>query len=251
MLGIERRQRILDKLRVHHKVYVADLSQELQVTQETIRRDLEKLEGNGMLLRSHGGAVLVAPGNEDLSFANRTAENYDLKQIIARKAVGLVNDNSSLMADSSSTVHALFSLFRNKKDVTVITNSIKILNDFSGYGLDLISSGGNLRANSLALVGNAACRTLASYNVDLAIFSCKGLDRSQGVTESNEPEAVVKQAMAQQAKNRVLLADHSKFDQVVFAKTLGFADIDYVVTDAEPSRKWTDFFKKHEIELIC
>lgn len=251
MLGIERQQYIIDKLQKDHKVYVADLSRELHVTQETVRRDLEKLEEKSLLLRSHGGAVRVTPANEDLSIANRTAANYDLKLTIAQKAAGLITDGSSLMADSSSTVLALCALLKNKKDVTIITNSIKLINDYSGNGLGLISSGGELRAHSLALVGDAACRTLQSYNVDFAVFSCRGLDRTQGITESNEPEAVVKRAMARQAKNRVLLADHTKFDQVVFAKTLDFDAIDYVITDVEPNRKWIDFFKKHEIQLIC
>lgn len=251
VLGIERRQLILEKLRRDQKVFVADLSDSLQVTQETIRRDLEKLENQGLLQRSHGGAVLVTPGNEDLSFARRTADNYGLKQKIAKKAVGLVRDGTSLMADSSSTVLALFELLQTKRDLTVVTNSIKLISDYAGAGMELISTGGNLRAHSLSLVGNAACRTLMTYNVDLAIFSCKGLDRTHAVTESNEPEAVVKQVMSRQAKNRVLLADHTKFDQVVFARTLEFIEIDYVITDAEPSRKWLDLFKEHDIQLIC
>ena len=251
MLGIERRQLIVEKLRRDQKVFVSDLSDTLAVTQETIRRDLEKLENQGLLQRSHGGAVMVMPGNEDLSFARRTADNFNLKQKIAKKAAGLVSDGSSLMVDSSSTVLALFEMLRNKKDLTVITNSIKILHDYAGADLNLISSGGSLRAHSLSLVGTTACRTLATYNVDLAIFSCKGLDRIHGISESNEPEAVIKQVMTKQARNRVLLADHSKFDQRVFAKTLDFAEIDYVITDAEPNRKWVDLFKENEIQLIC
>ena len=250
MLGIERRQLILEKLREERKVYVADLSAFLKVTQETIRRDLEKLEAAGRLLRSHGGAVPNEPANEDLSFASRAAANSELKQTIAAKAATLVNDGASIMADSSSTVLALCHLLKSRRDITVVTNSIKIMVDCAGSGLNLISSGGTLRAHSLALVGNAACRTLASYNVDLAIFSCKGLDLERGVTESNEPEAVIKQIMARQAKVRILLADHSKFDKAVFAKTLDFADIDSVVTDSEPSHKWTAYFKENDIQLI-
>jgi Transcriptional regulators of sugar metabolism len=251
VLGIERRQKIIDKLRAEQKVFVAELAESLQVTQETIRRDLEKLEDKGLLQRSHGGAVLVAPGNEDLSFARRTADNYDLKQRIAVKAAGLISDGASIMADSSSTVLALFELLSMRRELTVITNSVKILNDFAGASLNLVSCGGELRSHSLSLVGNTACRTLAAYNVDLAIFSCKGLDRDRGVTESNEPEAVVKQIMASQAKRTVLLADHTKFDQVVLAKTLDWEDIDCVITDLQPGRKWVELFKKNDIQLIC
>ncbi len=232
---------ILDTLRRDRKVYVADLSETLSVTQETIRRDLEKLEAGGLLQRSHGGAVLVAPGNEDLSFAKRTAANYGLKQKIAERAVGLVDDGASLMMDSSSTVLALCALLAAKKDITIITNSIKIMGDHCASGMSLISTGGNLRPHSLSLVGEAACRTVAAYNV---------LDRERGVTESNEPESVVKRAMARQAKSRVLLADSTKFDKVVFAKTLDFSDIDHVVTDADPGQRWMEFFDKNDIQVI-
>ncbi len=250
MLGIERRRVILELLHRDQKVHVADLSGSLSVTQETIRRDLEKLEADGLLQRSHGGAVLVRPGNEDLSFARRTAANAELKQRIARKAAGLVRDGSSLMVDSSSTVLALCGFLAEKRDLTVVTNSIKILGDHSASGMSLISTGGNLRAHSLSLVGDAACRTIAGYNVDFAVFSCKGLDREKGVTESNEPEAVVKRAMARQAGSRVLLADSTKFDRVVFARTLAFSDIEYVVTDADPGKRWLEFFNRHDIQVI-
>lgn len=89
------------------------------------------------------------------------------------------------------------------------------------------------------------------YNVDAAVFSCKGLDIEKGVTESNEPEAVIKRCMAGQAKVRILLADHTKFDQVVFAKVFDWAGIDYVVTDMEPDRRWQTFFRKNGIQLLC
>ncbi len=250
MLGIERRRQILDILRRDRRVYVADLSESFSLTQETIRRDLEKLEAGGFLQRSHGGAVLVTPGNEELSFAKRTVANYGLKQKIAELAVSLVNDGASLMMDSSSTVLALCALLAAKKKLTVITNSIKILGDHSASRISLISTGGNLRVHSLSLVGEAACRTIAAYNVDFAVVSCKGLDRERGVTESNEPESVVKRAMVRQAKNRVLLADSTKFDKIVFAKTLEFADIDYVITDADPGQQWKEFFDKSDIHVM-
>ncbi len=251
MLGIERRRIILDELQRNRKVHVADLSETLQVTQETVRRDLEKLENSGLLQRSHGGAVPVMPGNEDLSFVKRTAANYEQKRAIAQKAAALITDGSSLMADSSTTVLALFHLLQSRKDLTVVTNSIRILNDFGGGDMNIISTGGNWRPHSQCLVGPGATRALAGYHVDLAVFSCKGLDREHGITETNEPEAVVKEAMARHAQNRVLLADASKFDRVVFAKTLEFTDIDYVITDAAPDRKWIEFFKKTGVQLIC
>lgn len=250
MLGIERRQRIIDKLRHERKVYVADLSREMRVTQETIRRDLEKLEEEGILRRSYGGAILSQPANEDLSIANRSAANYDLKLAIAQKAAALVNNGVSVMAESSSTVLALVEQLRAKKDLTIVTNSVKLLCDYAGSGFNLISTSGDLRGHSLSLVGTSACRTLETFYVDVAIFSCKGLDRAKGITESNEPEASIKTTMVKQARSRILLADHTKFDQVFFVKTLEWPDVDCVVTDQEPKRAWIDFFRKNEIQLV-
>lgn len=249
MLGIERRRKIMDRLQRDRKVHVMELSEEFGVTPETVRRDLERLERDGLLRRSYGGAVPALPLNEDLPFVNRTMANHAEKRIIAAKAAGLVNNGYSVMADSSTTVLALIDILQGK-DLTVITNSVKLLNDYAASGFTLIGSGGSLRAHSFAFVGASACRTLESYNVDLALMSCKGLDREKGVTESNEPEALVKQVMARQAKTRVLLADHTKFDQVVFVRTLNYADLDYIITDREPKRAWVDFFKEKGVQLI-
>lgn len=250
MLGIERRQKIIDKLQHERKVYVADLSNALQVTQETVRRDLEKLENDGLLRRSYGGAVLANPTNEDLSFANRTAVNYDLKQNIAQKAAALVANGSTVMADSSSTVLSLVDALQGKKEITIVTNSIKLMSDYASAGFSMVASGGDLRPNSLCLVGTEACRALTRYNVDLAIVSCKGLDRNHGITESNEPESTIKQYMARQAKTRMLLADHTKFDQVVFAKSLDWSEVDYLITDSEPKRQWIDFCRRNNVQLV-
>lgn len=250
ILGLERRQKIMELLKQDNKVYVNTLSKLFKVTEETIRRDLEKLETEGLLCRSHGGAVLKGPTSEDLSFSRRSVENSPFKQIIAEKAKLLINDGDTVMVDSSTTVSALIRLLTTKKNITMITNSIKLLNDFADTDFKMISSGGDLRAHSFALVGTSACKALARYYVDFAIISCKGIDREKGIMESNEAESNVKQQMSQQAKSTILLVDHSKFDKIAFTKTLDFSDIDYIITDQEPDMNWISFFRKHDIKLI-
>jgi DeoR/GlpR family transcriptional regulator of sugar metabolism len=250
MLGIERRHKIISRLQQDRKVHVTELSETFGVTPETVRRDLERLEKEGILRRSYGGAVPAQPINEDLPFNSRALVRHEEKQAIAIKAAGLVNDGYSLMADSSTTVLALLDALQVRTDLTIITNSVKLLSEYASSGFALIGTGGNLRAHSFALVGNVACRTLESYNVDLALMSCKGLDMEKGVMESNEPEALVKQTMARQAKTRILLADHTKFDQIVFMRTLDYTDLDYLVTDREPERAWVNFLKEKGIQLI-
>ncbi|EGO65539.1 DeoR family transcriptional regulator [Acetonema longum DSM 6540] len=250
ILGIERRQQIMEHLLQDNKVYVGSLSKIFKVTEETIRRDLEKLENEGLLQRSHGGAVLKEPTGEDFSFAKRAAVNCPFKQNLAEKAKFLINDGDTIMVDSSTTALTLMHLLVNKKNITIITNSIKLLNDFADANFKMISCGGDLRTHSCALVGTAACRALTRYYVDFTVISCKGIDREKGIMESNEAESHIKQQMIRQAKSKLLLVDHTKFDKIAFTKTMDFNEIDYIVTDQEPDALWVSFLRKQNVKLI-
>ncbi len=250
MLGIERRRKIMDKLNQDRKIYVSDLSKLFNVTEETIRRDLEKLENQDLLRRSYGGAVLNEHTSEDLSFVKRTTINSADKEAIAQKAASLIQDGDTIMVDSSTTCLALLQHLKQKKDLTIITNSIRLVNDFVNSPFTMISSGGTLRAHSFALTGVAACATLKKYYVDLAIISCKGIDQEKGLMESNEEESEIKQIMIQQSKKSILLADHSKFDKTAFIRTCDFADLNCIVTDLDPGEHWTEFLAKQNIRLF-
>lgn len=250
MLAIERRQRIIEIIQKDRKVYVSVLSQLFDVTEETIRRDLEKLEIENMLTRTYGGAVLNQHTSEDLPFPTRKTTNSELKQKIALKAADLIEHGSSIMMDTSTTCLELLPLLHDKKDLTIITNSIKIPYDYSNSTMNIISTGGTLRASSLALVGPVAQSTLQNYYVDMTIMSCKGLSTTNGITESNEPESELKKKMVHQAKKVILLADHSKFNKTAFIKLFDFSAIDYLITDCEPTGNWLEFFKQHNIQAI-
>jgi len=250
MLAIERRQKIVEFIHQDRKVYVSNLSQLFNVTEETIRRDLEKLENENMLTRTYGGAILNQHTNEDLPFPTRKSINGELKQKIALKAAHLINNGTTIMMDTSTTCLELMPLLQDKRDITIITNSIKIPHDFSTSNFNIISTGGTLRAYSLALVGPVSQHTLHNYHVDMTIMSCKGLSLNKGITESNEPESELKKEMVKQAKKVILLADHSKFDKIAFIKILDFNDIDYLITDCEPTVDWMELLAKHNIQVI-
>ena len=250
MLGIERRRKIMERLVQDRKIYVSDLSRLFSVTEETIRRDLEKLEGQNLLRRSYGGAVLNEHTSEDLSFVKRTTINSENKESIAQKAAGLISDGDTIMVDSSTTCLALLPHLRGKKNLTIITNSVRLINDFVNSPFTMIYSGGTLQAHSYALTGATASETLKKYYVDLAIISCKGIDSKKGLMESNEAESVIKEIMIQQARRVVLLADHSKFAKTAFIKTCDFSAISVVVTDLRPSDSWVEFLNKQQIQLL-
>ncbi len=251
MLGAERRKLIMETLRQEGKVYVPKLSQTYEVTEETIRRDLEKLEKEGRLRRSYGGAVLDERINEDLSFVKRSAINSDLKDIIGKSAAALIQDGDTIMMDSSTTGLALLRNLTDFSNLTIITNSIRLAYDFTNAPFRIISTGGNLRANSFSLTGPIACTSLEKYHVDFAIFSCKGIDRKKGIMESNEEESIVKQCMIEQAKKSLLLVDHTKFDRIAFTTTCNFSRISAIITDRTPDKDWTDFLEEQQVELIA
>lgn len=250
MLGLERRQKIMEKIRLDRKVYVADLAKAFKVTEETIRRDLEKLEAQDLLRRSYGGAILTESTSEDLSYKRRSTINSESKLAIAEKAARLIHDGDTIMMDSSTTCQALLQRLKEQKDITIITNSIRLMNDFMGSGFKMICTGGTMRESSCALTGSITSQTLEKYFVDFAFISCKGIDREKGIMESNESESRIKSIMIRQARKAVLLIDHSKFDKTAFVKCDDFSQIDTIVTDQLPAKEWQDFFHDQHLELM-
>lgn len=250
MLGLERREKIMEKLRQDSKVYVSELAPLFKVTEETIRRDLEKLEGEGLLRRSYGGAMLAQSTSEDLSFTKRSTINSASKEKIAALTYSLINDGDTIMVDSSTTCRLLLDKLKERKNITIITNSIRLMNDFSSSKFTMICTGGTLRANSYSLTGAQALRTLADYYVDFALISCKGLDIEKGVMESNESESEVKRRMIKQAREVVLLADHSKLDKTAFVKCADLSALTYLATDETPSEDWQRVLQENHVRLI-
>ena len=125
MLGIERRQAIIEKLKKDNRVLVSELSSMFNVTEETIRRDLDKLESEDLIRRNYGGAVINDYISEDLSFLRRSSINSKEKDLIAQKSMGFISDGSSIMMDSSTTGLALLNRLKPRRNITIITNSIR------------------------------------------------------------------------------------------------------------------------------
>ena len=250
MLAVERREHISKKIKEERKVYVPRLAKELSVTEETIRRDLEKLEAQGLLTRSYGGATLNEHTVEDLPFLSRCNLMAAEKARIAKLAARLLRDGDTLMMDSSTTGLAFIQEIRSKKDLTIITNSVRIADAFATSDFTLISTGGRLRSRSFALTGTSAIETLQRYFVDHAVISCKGIRSDKGIMESNEEESEIKRVMIQQARNAILLIDHSKFDKSAFVHTANIDRLSALVTDKAPSDEWQNLLEESNVRLL-
>jgi len=250
MLGLERRQKIMEKLVAERKVYVSELAKLYQVTEETIRRDLEKLEGQNLLRRSYGGAIIADSTSEDLSYVKRSGLNSESKLAIANKASSLIETGDTVMVDSSTTCRTLLQQLNGRKDITIITNSIQLMNDFTGSSFIMICTGGALRANSCSLTGSMAIKALEGYYVDYALISCKAIDMDKGIMESNESESEIKKTMIRQARHTIMLVDHSKFDQTAFVRCADFSDVDTLVTDTPPNPAWQKYLSENHVRLL-
>ena len=251
MLAIERRNAILEKLQVERRVVVSELSQLYNVSEETIRRDLEKLENDGYVIKSYGGAVLNENTNVDLPFNVRKNRNVLGKQKIAAIVSAMVHDGENIMLDASSTAVAIAKALKNKKDLTVITNSLEIaLELIDVSGCNVISTGGLATGSSFALVGSVTDKTIRSYYVDKAIISSKGIDLYAGITDSDERHANNKASMLQMAKKKVLAVDSSKFGKIAFAKIGDLKDVAAIVTDKKPEEEWLQRLEELGVECI-
>ncbi len=250
MLAAERKNLILEKLQEEKKVVVNELSVLFGVSEETIRRDLDKLDKEGLAIKGYGGAVLNESNSVDMPFSIRKKRNMDGKRKIAAMIAGIVNDGDHVFIDPSTTGVAIASALKVKKRLTVITNSIEVLTELADVsGWDIISTGGTMRENYLALVGARATDSVLSFNADKAIISCKGLDMKKGLTDGNELFSQVKAAMLDSSKTHILAVDYTKFDQVAFSQICDITRIDMVVTDEKPSDEWIAFFRESGIEL--
>ena len=251
MLAIERRRKIISKLTANGKVIVAELAKEFDVTEETIRRDLEKLDNEGLASKTYGGAVSKNASALDLPYNVREGVNVEQKQRIAEKLAELINDGERLMVDSSSTALYFIKKIKDKKDLTIITNSVKVLLELADkQDWTVLSTGGILKKGALSLGGSSAEKMINTYHVDTAICSCKGLDMTLGVTDSNENDSQIKQAMLCSAERRILALDAEKFDKKSFVRICDFSNIDIIVTDSEPEEKWLTFCGDNEIKMI-
>lgn len=251
MLAAERRNEILETLQVNKRVVVSELSQQYNVSEETIRRDLDKLDKEGLAVKSYGGAVFKEDTNIDLPFNVRKKRNVVGKQKIAEIIKTLVSDGDLIILDASTTAVFIAKALKDKENLTVITNSIEIIVELSAMQhWNVISTGGVVKQGYLALIGPKVVEDLNTYNVDKAILSCKGFDVDRGITDGNEHFAQVKQAMIQSAKERILAVDFSKFDQSAFARICDIGEFSTVVTDQHPGETWLNYLRDQGIRCM-
>ena len=248
MLALERRNQILLKLQEEQRVVVSELAQLYGVSEETIRRDLDKLDREGFAIKSYGGAVINEGITIDLPFNIRKNQNVIGKQKMAEIVSALVNDGERIFLDASTTAVFVAKALKDKENLTVLTNSVEILLELSDVsGWNIISTGGRMQEGYLAFLGSMTEEAIRSYYVDKAVFSCKALDIQRGMMESKEAFAAAKRVMLASSRENILVVDSSKFDQASFCVSGTFDVVGTVVTDEKPREDWIELFEQRNI----
>ncbi len=213
MFNLERREEIIKYLEVHTSASVSELSSLLFVSPPTLRRDLDGLEKEGKVIRTHGGVVLRKTSESEIPLILRQEQNSVNKKIIARKASELIHSGDVIFLDASSTASYLIPYFKKFNDILVVTNSPKSSLALGRENIKNYCTGGLLLAQSIAYVGSEATEFLSRVNADLFFFSSRGYMPGGNVTDSSVEESEVKRAMMKNAEKSVYLCDSSKKGQ--------------------------------------
>ncbi len=234
MFPEERRREIVAVLKREGRCLVGDLSRRLDVSEVTIRQDLDVLESEGVLRRTHGGAILVAKIGLERPFQIEETSHKSEKERIGAAAVELVASGDTLILDVGTTVTAAArALIEQKKRPTVFTNGLNIAAILEADPeITTVVTGGTLRPKQHSLVNPFAEFILPRIHADLALIGANGVEAERGVTNVNVAEAEMKALFVKAARRRVVLADSSKIGQVALAKFAELDEIDLLITDA-------------------
>ena len=232
MYAEERQQHILDRARAAGRVDVNSLAEALDVTPETVRRDLTILERHGVLRRVHGGAIPVERLGFEPGVETRTERYVAEKERIAKAALPHLPDEGTILLDAGTTTLRLAELIPRDHELTIVTNSLPIATMVAQHpGLSLYLLGGRVRGRTLAAVGAWVTDALSDVFVDVAFIGTNGLSVERGLTTPDQSEAAAKRAMITAARRSVVLTDHTKIGVDHFSRFADLTAIAAVITD--------------------
>ncbi|MDA8227967.1 MAG: DeoR/GlpR family DNA-binding transcription regulator [Desulfitobacterium hafniense] len=233
MLPAERRNHILKMLNKNSKIEIEVVAVELNVSPMTIRRDLALLEEQGLAYRTHGGAVLYNGLHREVPYKSKETTNIDEKERIGREARKLIKEGYTLILDAGTTTLAIARAIKEVKNLTVITNDLKIaleLNDDSDANVYCL--GGLVQKGLGITLGSEAQDFLSNIRVDICFLAAPAIDLDWGITNPSMEKANLKKKMIKVADQIILVTDHTKFYKKAFVHVADLKDIDVLITDS-------------------
>lgn len=213
-------------------VTVAELCEQLETSEATIRRDLDELSTEGVLYRTHGGAIRVSPATPEPPIVQRTHEQTEAKDLIANAAAELIADGETVFLGSGSTVLAVAHHLKQMRNLTVISNSLPVIDLLADApDITLVVLGGLLRKSERSMIGHLTEQAMAELRADKVIMGIRAVDLEQGLTNDYLPETKTDRAIVKLSSRVILVADHTKFGRVSTAFVAPLSVVDTVLTD--------------------
>ncbi|MBQ8813897.1 MAG: DeoR/GlpR transcriptional regulator [Lachnospiraceae bacterium] len=234
MLQCQRQEEILAKLEQQKTMNISTLAKELFFSEATIRRDLNALEKLGLVKRVYGGVILSKyASSTDLPLSLREHESRPQKDLIASKAAELLHDGATILMDASSTVQHMIPYLKDYANLTVITNSMKVIDQLEGTDVRVFCTGGHFIARNRAFAGAAAINMLNDIYADYLFFSAQGISLSGEISDFSEEETALRKVMMTRATKSYFLCDHSKIGQSYLFKLCDSTDVDGIICNTE------------------
>ncbi|GFH40410.1 DeoR/GlpR family DNA-binding transcription regulator [Lactococcus insecticola] len=231
MLKNERKQKILTLVNQKGYVDLETLSQALDSSESTVRRHLTELDEAHKLKRVHGGAESLATMTHEENVAEKSIKNVQEKREIAQRAAEKVLDDDVIFMDAGTTVAMMTAFLGDRRNLTVVTNSVHTAAALLDKQIKTIIIGGAVKSATDAVTGNVAVQQLMSFNFSKAFVGCNGISAEVGITTPDEEEATIKRLVCKQSREKFILADSSKFDKIYFAKFAEYDDVTIITEE--------------------
>lgn len=249
ILTPERHRIILDTLKEKQVVKIQELVELTNTSESTIRRDLVQLEEANYLKRVHGGASLLQGKRTEPSISEKSTKNLQEKQLIGQYASQLVEEGDSIFLDAGTTTMQMIP-YLNKKDITVVTNGITLVEPLLEMGIQTYLLGGMIKGKTRALIGRAALETLKSYRFDKCFIGVNSIHHIHGLSTPDPEEALVKQTALHLSRECYALADQTKFGEVSFAKITDIELAIIVTTINGDDEMLEPYFKRTKVKVV-
>src|SRR6476646_2725970 len=242
---LERQKQILSLLARQRRLSVTDIVKQFSISEATARRDLESLTSQGKAQRVHGGVIAVEQAPPELPILERESEQLEEKRRIGQAAASLVAEHESLFLGSGTTVLEVARNLRDHKNLTVITNSLPVLNILAGIqGITVISLGGMLRESELSFIGHLTEQAMIEVHADKVFMGTRGASLEHGFTNDYLQETLTDRAILKSGREVIMVADHTKVNRVSTVLLAPLNSVHTFVTDSRADKKFVQSLKQ-------
>lgn len=232
MYPVERQQKIMEIVRTQQVVKHSELTEVLQISMETLRRDIQILVQQGLIEKFYGGIREVEQSLTETLIEQRMIHQLDEKIAIARKCAKLIHEGDCIFLDSGSSTFQIAKFIRNMKNVTVITNSLPIAIELLQTSVEIILMGGKVRHSEKSIVAYDFLLQYDQLNISKAFICTSGISLQNGLSDFSFEEVLTRRNIVRIAQTIYVVADHTKFERDVAIKICSLSDVDYFITDA-------------------